>query len=414
MSEIQENPNCEQTLAMIDEFVDGELSADGRAAVERHVTSCATCRAELEALTELDSKLRSALPKPQPEQVERVAQRFEATASHSVSPQGFPTHPRKQLLTWLACAAAAIAIVILARPTTPPSDADPNVPVAVTPVAGQLVAATGQLQYQPADGKWQSLMPATSIDIAEGGRLRTLDASCEIRLPQDGKLRLHRDSEVVLHKSDRVRLLQGQLWAQGPKTGDLTVEVPTVGADEPKEIVMNCPSNSEVQWSVHDSRTAASSSTAVTMHSGEFSCDVPPGQTVVFDRNLKTPAVFTSLEAEHHKSWQIPLLHAQGAAAEEELQRLVESALSKIGFTKASYFYESQIRALGAAGAPPLLAYARTPESREKPQVRRRAAVLGAELADASMIESLRTLSFDDDPEVREPILKAIERLEKQ
>jgi len=50
---------CEETRALMSDYVDGELDAEGRRRVERHVRFCHRCHTVLENLRRMLGKLRS-------------------------------------------------------------------------------------------------------------------------------------------------------------------------------------------------------------------------------------------------------------------------------------------------------------------------------------------------------------------
>jgi anti-sigma factor RsiW len=61
--------NCEAAIALIDDYIDGQLGAEGGSALEAHLTGCAACRAELARARSLVARAR-ALPRsvdPPPE-----------------------------------------------------------------------------------------------------------------------------------------------------------------------------------------------------------------------------------------------------------------------------------------------------------------------------------------------------------
>ena len=108
--------NCEQMRNLLDEYVDGELSAEGRRAVERHLAGCEACRAELEALKKT-AALVGSLPKVNAP--EGLARGVEAALASSAR------RKRAVLVRWvggwgsLAAAAATLVIVIKYAPWEP-------------------------------------------------------------------------------------------------------------------------------------------------------------------------------------------------------------------------------------------------------------------------------------------------------
>jgi len=67
----------------LDEYLDGELAEADRAAAERHLESCAACRAELERSRKLEGVLRSVSVGAAPD-ADRFVQSVKARARRPV------------------------------------------------------------------------------------------------------------------------------------------------------------------------------------------------------------------------------------------------------------------------------------------------------------------------------------------
>ena len=103
--------NCEQTKDRLDEYLDGELSADDAAAVEQHLAGCEACRAELEALRKTAALVKSL---PRVKAPEGLASDVKASLARR-------TTTRRSLILrwasvggWLAAAATLIIVIKLA------------------------------------------------------------------------------------------------------------------------------------------------------------------------------------------------------------------------------------------------------------------------------------------------------------
>lgn len=102
-------------------LLDGRLPPEQRAAVEAHVLGCGRCRRELDALRRVKTVVREALPEHRvpPELATRVST---ALATEAVG--GGPRSRRVARLRWaatagLSLAAAAVFVIVLARPDRP-------------------------------------------------------------------------------------------------------------------------------------------------------------------------------------------------------------------------------------------------------------------------------------------------------
>jgi len=93
---------CDETVELLDEYIDGELSPDLRSRLAAHIAGCDSCRQELEALTRLRESLRNMRAKAPPagftEHVLRTARRH---------------HMRRRAGVFAAGAAAAGLVIML-------------------------------------------------------------------------------------------------------------------------------------------------------------------------------------------------------------------------------------------------------------------------------------------------------------
>ena len=111
-------------------------------------------------------------------------------------------------------------------------------------------------------------------------------------------------------------------------------------------------------------------------------------------------------------AWQLPLL-ALSRGSRRELHDSIQRLLAPIGMTKAQHLNETQIRALGPAGAIPLLAYV-TEQPNDKDKFLRHTAMrLAVESADNSATALLSRLTSDNDPYIATQAQKALARIQK-
>jgi hypothetical protein len=104
-------------------------------------------------------------------------------------------------------------------------------------------------------------------------------------------------------------------------------------------------------------------------------------------------------------------LLAQGNSEHPELTQRVDQLLANVGAAKLSLLYEDELRRLGDAGVPPLLAYLAT--TRETPDAAQRAiaARIVADVADSHRIADLIALLTDASADVRYHAARGLERL---
>jgi anti-sigma factor RsiW len=115
---------CDDTRAMLDPHIDGELASDQAAAVADHLISCAACSAEYEALLRTVQTLREGLVRYHAPDVLRARIRGalrETPAAHLPAPR------RDRWAPWRAVAAAvlvAAASSVVTLAATAPRSAD--------------------------------------------------------------------------------------------------------------------------------------------------------------------------------------------------------------------------------------------------------------------------------------------------
>ncbi len=125
-------------------WIDGELAALRRSAVEAHLASCRACTARVEELSAVDRALRS-LPEPAVGAAlrARLGDRLSGERAAAAPAMRMPPARRRlapALLVLPTAAAAALALALLLRPAGPPEDVVPPATIADAPAAGELEA----------------------------------------------------------------------------------------------------------------------------------------------------------------------------------------------------------------------------------------------------------------------------------
>ncbi len=122
----------------LSEYLDGELDADERGALEQHLAECASCRRQLDELREVVRWLHTDAPDaPDPEVWPRVAARIAAFPAPRTAAARRPAPRRLGLLAGGVLAAAAVAVIALsvgrdgAAPAPSPPRGHPSAGIAL-------------------------------------------------------------------------------------------------------------------------------------------------------------------------------------------------------------------------------------------------------------------------------------------
>jgi len=407
---------CHDALSLLSPLLDGELSTAETTDVRAHLATCAECRLEWEELQELETQLQDRLTvRHETALLARVDRLIDQSLARPVSAQPVvvrPPAPRPK--SWgvvVLAAALLVAVLTLLRLPGPPA---PAAPVQVASVA----YAVGDVEIQrPGAAGWSPLRKGVRAELEEGCRLRTpRDGMCEVQTSCEGTLRLNRETEVVVHVQERVELVRGELWAQAARQCELDIQLPVAAKTKTPPIsVFTCPSSSELQWRIEDSKTtcmATSSPVSVKHQDTPAPVSIGRGQAMAMVEGRPDEITYRG-DALAATSWQMPLL-AQKPPEDSELQARLDAMLATIGETKVSYLFEEQIEQLGPAGTIPLLAYVRSSGSQAHPARRHRAMNLVLKMASRDQIEAVRELLSDPDPIVRDRAAATIRRLQPQ
>ena len=387
---------CESVRSLFSELIDGELGDTQVKAVEAHLGQCAMCRDEFQAIRQLDKQLAGVLVIDNVE--EKIQQAFAAgnsTVGESDAATGAKFRRQIPSLGIIGAIAALWLVAFFVWSLSNPP------PVSIYHVVAHLVSATGPVEVRAANAQhWRTVLPPERIEIQNGARVRTGNAAlCEIQTTGQGKVRMDRGCEIILNDSHDLELVAGKLWCSAPSHDALKVTVPIQQSDQPVMAMLTCPNATVLQCDATPSSVSCSrppgseSNEAAEIHVGEQTWQIKPGQIVVV---ASSQEMTRGPRADTADVWQLPLL-ALSSDSRLELSSYLQRLLAPVGRTKARHMNEAQIRALGPAGAIPLLSFV-LHEPGADSTLRRTAMRLVTETADESSIPMLRQLTTDEDP----------------
>jgi len=397
---------CEDVLNRLNARADGELRAEDAAELDAHLAECSPCRAEAEAIDAIDADLRREFL-PRREAAVRLAEsavvavRATTVAPLAVAMSGASARRFAWGPALAGLAAGFLLAVALFRPWQPWSVAPDSAPP-LAPIA-RLAFASGRVEMRPAS-RIEFFTCPTNAPIGRDAIVRTGPAArCEIALEDGNALRLDCNTEVTLHESEVVEVNRGRLWWSS-QPGLKGVEIQAYGcpivAIEPAELAVDCQP--------HEARLIVVDGT-VNVQSGEKSVEVGPGKQlrIVQGKLDDTPQACDALL---ETAWVNSVLALRSSDNPELIER-VEQLLANIGAAKLSLLYEDELRRLGDAGVPPLLAYLAS--TRETPSVAQRAtaARIVADVAESRWIADLIALLTDANADVRLHAARGLERL---
>ena len=401
---------CESCQFHLSAFLDGEVPSSLAEELQSHVDQCPNCRRYLDELEEIDTELRGLKRSATgPEAVIATIESQEAVMTASST--SVNSLARLQPWALVIAIAACVLVVVKLRPFPTQPTRIHSIPV--TPVAGQLVRATGAVEVlAPGDSNWQPLASSVTSQVPKGARIRTAaSVACEIETSDRGLIRMNEAAELILHDADRMELVEGQAWFRAPQSKSLQVDLKDPGNGKlPSLMTLTCPQKSEFQCEVRDTQSQcwSFSQSTTELEMSVFRCPVGPGETVVVKEDQDVERANPNLE--QATLWQLPLL-AITPSNDQELRRRLEPMLISIGSTKLGFMNERQIQSLGPAGAIPLLAYVKSTRTDEDPTLRRRAMRIASENVDETADERLADLADDPDPVVSQLAAKALERV---
>jgi hypothetical protein len=292
--------------------------------------------------------------------------------------------------------------------------ADPIVPAPVS--VAHLVRAIGDVSVgSKVDVPLSRVLLTNPVScVAESVVQTGPDSRCELVLASGSVVRLNSGTKLVVRSPSEVEIHEGQLFCNSPEGTELNV-IAARGNKFSQEIpVFTCPSNGSMWTSSSPQGLQVSSAagevsvqtsdSALKLKSGE-SVEVIEGTIQPVNRMLADPLLATR--------WIHPLLIQKGAQ-DPELKNRVDAMLARIGQTKLSSLYESEIRSLGAYCVLPLIRYLESPQSQADPARRQTAARIIADLATTWAIGDLIGLLKSEDGIVRRHAAAALQRLTEE
>ena len=471
---------CEDALPLINAWLDCEVAAEDQVALESHLGECGDCQAAADELRQADSDLTGAF-KSERDAANDVAESVVAALPSLLPPAGreggrrldeggvaelddreesapdssspalrAPSPPQGGAGTefrpvdWRSLAMAVVVGFLLALVIFPPSahqkpgpptetasgDEAPDESARPKPAPksesppdngfsriATLVAATGNVEFDPGTGSW-STATTPAFHCPSDGKIRTARGARAELVTSDGAvIRMNGDTEVTLKSPREVELQKGQVFCRAPD--DVSIEVysceipavPTTPKPKPKVSWKAFGKGKGFLSSVSPEGTGQvvtppGSTVSLTTESDRH--ELKPGQSAMIVNGRVQPADLKNplLAA----SWIHPLLTRKGHD-NPELQDRVDELLAQIGRTKMSMLYEREIRSLGEHCVVPLIRYVQSPISKKEPGRRGSAMAIVADLAPSVVIEDLISLLKDESSEVRYQSARALFRL---
>jgi hypothetical protein len=397
---------CEDVLNQLNARADGELPAAEADAIDAHLAACSACRSDSEGLASIDADLRQAFA-PRREAAARLADAVvghfpvavNAPAAVAARRAPAPRFAWRPALGGLA--AGFLLAVVLFRPWQQRGDV-PDLLRPVNPIA-RLAIASGPVEVQPASRIGVFTCP-TGGSIERDSIVRTgPSARCEISLDGGNAVRLDCNTEVKLHESKVIEVSRGRLYSSSPpdrKGCEIQSGGGTILSSEAAQFAVDCEPNG-ARLIVVDG--------AVNVQTAHESKELGPGERVRIVQGKLEPDP-EPRDALLVTAWVHSLL-AQGSSEHPELIERVNQLLANIGAAKLSLLYEDELRRLGDAGVPPLLAYLAS--TRETPDAAQRvtAARIVADVAHSRRIADLIALLTDANADVRFHAARGLERL---
>jgi hypothetical protein len=401
---------CEDFVIQLNARADGELAAEEAAALEVHLATCPECRAEADAVEAITIELRRAFT-PRRDDAALLAEStiaaIRALPVSSTPASASPTAAHRiqwaQLLIGLA--AGFLLAIALFQPwqrggfgfSVPPGEPIAHLAVSSAPV--EVWPA-----FQRADEAVKRNQCATGEPIGRNSYVRTgADDRCEIALTSGNSLRLDCNTEVKLLEANVVEINRGRVASATRHDGkELQIKV------------YSCPVDFEksAQWAVECQPERARLIVVdgeAHVQSDNQSIAVGRGKQVWISQGKveKAPEwCDTTLET----AWVNSVLALRGSEHPELVER-VNQLLVNVGSAKLSLLYEDELRRLGDAGVPPLVAYLNATREKSVAAERTTAARIVADVAESRWIGDLIALLTDTNADVRFHAARGLERL---
>jgi len=422
--------NCEEALAQIGAWVDGQLEPVQATELEKHLATCAGCRDEAESLRRLHAQLVRTFAVPRAAAA-RAADRAIASLPAADAPVSATPRPRWPNLLSLALAMAIgfLLAVLIFRPWKSSTEAhvtgEPGSPTPELsdPSIARLVAATRTDGIEVIDGKrksWQPVADISKFQCPSEGCVRTdSGARCEIVTSEGCVVRMNSGTEIVVHSPARIELRRGEIWCRSAPAAPLEV-IPALSSVVVNQVLSSKPlltcSPSDAACFLTIAR--AGDKASVTAQTGNVNVKSRDKRLTLGTRESATITSEQvrredSSDALLNASWMQPLLIRKGHANSELAER-VNDLLARVGETKQPELYETEIRSLGEYSVLPLLRYVESPRSDSNPWRREAAMRIISDLAPAWAIGDLVGLLKHPDADVRWLAAAALTRLTQQ
>ena len=170
-----------------------------------------------------------------------------------------------------------------------------------SPAVAEISLTTGSVDVKQADSKdWVAVKEASRVPLTAHARIRTQRKSlCEIHTKSEAVVRLNQETELVLHRPERVELVAGELWCRAPTKAGMEIGFWVVRVSIAEQPDLHVPvvdgdaveSPSESRCIVHGcfERSRRYQSGTCDMHdrAGRM-CDVSIRTSAAQDRSIKS------------------------------------------------------------------------------------------------------------------------------
>lgn len=412
---------CDDVQRRLSAALDGELGAEERAIVDRHLAECSECRDAMSALFALDLQLRRRTVLPR-QRAASIAVAATAQLSGRASTLNRRHWLRTPVIALVALACGfLIAVVLFRAPADGPAPESPRVADVAQPAGSQTTTAivrvsTGPLEFATASpSEWTTVARPDGFRCPPGTAVRTPRTTvCELETSSGCTVRMNAETELTFLDDNDVEISQGEIWCRTPDATALRV-TPAVlesASEVPVALVMgpraaSCSLTCSSPVAAARICVASGRIEAVSPNRSEV---IAAGQSVEFRDGRLQPVSGSAATA---RRWMHPLLVRNGPA-DDELADHVQALLAGIGRTKVSLLHERDLRSLGEYGALPVLRFLQSEPNVDDGERRQTAARILADIAPTWMIPELIELLADTDPGVRVSAATALTRLTGQ
>ncbi|MCA9033176.1 MAG: zf-HC2 domain-containing protein, partial [Planctomycetaceae bacterium] len=375
------NPiDCETAQRLIATSLDDLLSPMATDELSYHLAECAACRGYQQALSDTDELLASFGREQQyiaNSIAESVAAELHSNSAvselangNASSHQHHPTRRGSLSVLLVVASTLMMALVALWIAANPDNSTEVvNVPEAVPSEAHETIAhinaATGPVFVRnDPSADWQEVALLETLGCSSGTSIRTGEASlCEVETESGGIVRLNRGCVVTFRENNSVSVESGEIYCVSSDSMPIEICTPSGAVQSPAPAITDmpifcCPTSSACSVKTETSPTPAWAEVAcsqgtVRIAAGANESQLTPGMSLIVSDGEIRPG--NADDALLKTRWYLPLLALGRPEHKVEVDQRVNALLSRIGFAKASFLYEDQIRELGETGAWPLL-----------------------------------------------------------